>query len=182
MNFKNLKPWLTEFDCAYLEQSLKDCTEYLEFGSGGSTLLADKLCNRVTSVETDKSFIDGLLPYCRRTKFIYVDFGDVVEYGHLKTKFVPGIDYYTQPFSRGANPDLILIDGRFRIATLSYCLLTSKPGTKILFDDFQKSRYECLKKFPIPFRQLNEMCEFISPEIKLVQLYNYMKEYDKNSQ
>jgi hypothetical protein len=41
------------------------------------------------------------------------------------------------PWRRGAvKPDLVLIDGRFRLACFLHPLLAAAPGTPILFDDY----------------------------------------------
>ena len=68
----------------------------------------------------------------------WIDVGDVVEWGYpinfeKKQNF---IEYANWFWNFGLKPDLVLIDGRFRVL----CFLTSinfaPIGTKIIFDDY----------------------------------------------
>jgi hypothetical protein len=64
-------------------------------------------------------------------------------------------------------PDLILIDGRFRIACFLQCLLHAKPGTHILFDDYVgRPVYEVVEKFCKPIAYYGHLAEFLVPEIR----------------
>ena len=40
----------------FFKKNLKQCNFYLEYGSGNSTILANKLNKKFKSIETDKSF------------------------------------------------------------------------------------------------------------------------------
>jgi len=69
----------------------------------------------------------------------------------------------------------------FRIATLCYILLNTKPGTRILFDDIIKPQYRTvIDQLPVKYTQISKMCEFISPEIKYPVLHEYIFKYEYN--
>lgn len=84
----------------------------------------------------------------------YCDIGPVGEWG-----FPLGLDkmknfwsYMVTPWeaARRENvvPDTILIDGRFRVATFLYSLISSRPGTTIMFDDyFDRPYYSVVEDF-----------------------------------
>src|SRR5437660_1013858 len=106
---------------------------FLEFGCGGSTLLAIQHSSHfIASVDTDPSWIEKLKTNdlvsgalsANRLHFIHVDLGPVGEWGrpngesHIRS----WPKYYTTPYLRlDWEFDLILIDGRFRVP----CLLTA---------------------------------------------------------
>lgn len=100
----------------------------LEYGSGGSTVLASEIPNKVIySVESDKewaSYIESYISQSPLTKSVpllhYVDIGPTKKWGHPKDDR-EWRRYYLYPSSIWRhhafdNPDLILIDGRFRAA------------------------------------------------------------------
>jgi len=53
------------------------------------------------------------------------------------------------PWRHGAvKPDLVLIDGRFRLACFFHSLLAAAPGTPILFDDYtNRPHYQLVEEF-----------------------------------
>jgi hypothetical protein len=66
----------------------------------------------------------------------------------------------------GVNPDLVLIDGRFRVACLCCTLLHAAPGTIVLFDDYGKrEHYHQVEQLALPRGQHGRMAEFEVPEI-----------------
>lgn len=178
MDFKNLKPWLQPPDLEYFEHCLSQCKEYLEFGSGGSTIRASQLCSTVVTVETDKSFIYGLMPYCKNTTFVFVDIGRVKKEEIPKNKKVHACKYYEAPWRYAKHPDLIFVDGRYRISTLCDLLLRTKPGTRILFDDIWKPIYQDIEKLPIQYKLIYKLGEFISPDVKDPLFLTYMRKHE----
>jgi hypothetical protein len=58
-------------------------------------------------------------------------------------------DYILGPFGMTSeSPDLILVDGRFRVACFLTSLSRSKPGTSILFDDYaDRPHYHVVEEF-----------------------------------
>ncbi|MFM7332858.1 MAG: glycosyltransferase family 2 protein [Tabrizicola sp.] len=121
----------------------------LEYGSGGSTVLAAKLGKTVFSVESDRDWADRMAHYVaslsETAKVHWADVGVTGPWG------VPMKPREHRKFSGYAlsvwdrpdfvQPDLVLIDGRFRASCLVAVLLrTTKPVT-VLFDDYLKRGY-----------------------------------------
>lgn len=125
----------------------------LEYGSGGSTLLAVRgaATAQVISVESDPDWAlrmtntlaaEGVSD---RARIHFADIGHVVEWGmpkdtaahrryHLYASGVWDARWFRQP-------DVVLIDGRFRVACLITAMLrTTKPLT-VLFDDYYDRPY-----------------------------------------
>ena len=130
-------------------KSIKNSKSYFEYGSGNSTMYAKKLKKNFLSIETDKSFYNFMkkkniknIIYCNigPTKYysypilpiflikpLVENYGNKIEIFYKKTKKIP---------------DLILIDGRFRVfvtlAVIKFCSLNNKKlNTVIIIDDFK---------------------------------------------
>ena len=80
--------------------------------------------------------------------------------------------YHTYPLmpwvlirSRGLVPDLVLVDGRFRVACFLASILYARPGCRILFDDYaERSYYHTVTRFVPPARMIERMAEFSVPQ------------------
>src|SRR5690606_37820981 len=121
----------------------------LEYGSGGSTVLAAGLGRRVFSVESDRDWADRLAAHVAtlsdRVQVHWADIGQTGVWGvPMKPREFRKFHAYALSvwdLPDFVQPDLVLIDGRFRAACLVAVMLrTSKPVT-VLFDDYAKRRY-----------------------------------------
>jgi len=129
-------------------RSLKKSKFYFEYGSGNSSMLAKRLSKNFISIECDKSFFNDF----KKRKIHEVKFtniGPTLKYSYpiffLRKKIVKYVEKINSFILREKIPDLILIDGRFRV---SCCLNLTKfkkelmnAKTIILLDDFQKRNY-----------------------------------------
>lgn len=112
-------PRMSPEERVMFEKYLTKAKAYYEFGSGGSTKLATRHGVEVYGVESDKFWVETLRkeagPLC---KVEYVDIGPTKEWGYPvdeteKAKFPK----YSEAIMRYKNGfDVILIDGRFRVA------------------------------------------------------------------
>jgi hypothetical protein len=135
----------------YFLNKLKNINYYFEIGSGASTLLALKENKKFLSIESSKPFYNFIKNKIGENIY-YSDLGPTKYYSYpilpcflIKKKiqnYANTILIYYYRFSKF--PELILIDGRFRV----YCVLNileimknynSKKKSIIIIDDF-KSR------------------------------------------
>ncbi|MBQ4775578.1 O-linked N-acetylglucosamine transferase, SPINDLY family protein [Pectobacterium versatile] len=112
-------PRMSEKETQLFEYYLKQATCYFEFGSGGSTKLAARNNVEVFGVESDKVWVETLKkevgPLC---KVEYVDIGPTKAWGY------PVDDIHREKFPHYSETilkhdrtfNLILVDGRFRVA------------------------------------------------------------------
>lgn len=138
---------------------IKNSKLFLEYGSGNSTLYAKKLKKKFLSIETDKSFYN----FMRRKNIkniLYSNIGPTKYYSHpilpifLLKKLIINYGNKIETFFNKFNdiPDLILIDGRFRVFVtlniIKFCLSKNqKINTVIIIDDFRSRKdYHILKK------------------------------------
>lgn len=121
----------------------------LEFGSGGSTVLAAQLGRRVISVESDRAWADRLAahlaPISDRALVHWADIGPTGAWGvPMKPReFRKFHTYALSVWDRPdfVQPDLVLIDGRFRAACLVAVMMRITKPVTVLFDDYRKRRY-----------------------------------------
>jgi hypothetical protein len=143
----------------------------LEYGSGGSTALAASLGKRVFSVESDRrwalqmqAYLDANYPAAPIVVH-HVDIGRTKSWGRPVTDKRMA-DFHHYPLSVWdlpdfLQPDLILIDGRFRVACLCTALMKIDRPTRVLFDDFKnRLDYQIIERLLRPAEMIENMAVF----------------------
>ena len=151
--------------------SLSRC--YLEYGVGGSTVYACTVAGvpSVFAVESDLEWlvrVQASIASSRSSAHIeHCDLGEVGAWGRpLSMERVRDWwRYMASPWQvarkAGANPDTVLVDGRFRVASFLYSLIAAQPGTVILFDDyFDRPHYGLVEEFSVPTERCGRMAVF----------------------
>ncbi len=155
------EPTLDPPSQALFGQALARCTNYLEYGSGGSTVLAARAGKSVICVDSDPYFLKEVEAKIGNHRvgqqtldFLYCDIGLTAHWGKPvfrkptamrleRWKHYPRLPWDLIARRRLAPPDLILIDGRFRVACAltSFLHLQDHPETTVLVDDFVGRRH-----------------------------------------
>ena len=164
-------------EAAHVREHYAAATVILEYGAGGSTLLASAMPGKlIFSVESDWHWARRLQEHIDQSGLPspaivhHVDIGPTGRWGRpLNDSKWQNYHHYplqiwSQPFFR--DPDLILIDGRLRPACLvAACLRARKPVT-VLFDDYTpRPNYHIVEKMLTPVRIIGRMAEFrIEPQ------------------
>lgn len=133
----------------YVTAAYAKAQNVLEYGSGGSTVLAARGGSRVVSVESDKAWAEKLAGVLAgisdKAHVHHVEIGPTAAWGFPKTptKYGQFPNYALSVWDRPdlGEPDLVLIDGRFRAACLAAVLLRAKRPTTVLFDDYAERKY-----------------------------------------
>ena len=141
---------------------------YLEYGSGGSTIEALQHASAVFTVETDRRYLQAVeqkvaTTFTDHAPFypVHVDIGLTELWGrplfrwHSKRALRRWQKYTSAPWEVLATtnmvPNFILIDGRFRIASVleSFLRLPDEADCLFLFDDFKgrEQRYNVVLDF-----------------------------------
>ena len=137
-------------------QNLKKSKFFFEYGTGASTLLADKLKKKYLSVELDKTFYNQIKKKIKEKDNIkFVNIGPVGEFSYPLFKFKKKIKNYVEMINLCLDesnfPDLVLIDGRFRVACclnlLKFEKIKKKKSTIIIDDYFDRKEYFILRDF-----------------------------------
>ncbi|MCM2562224.1 hypothetical protein M8756_08660 [Lutimaribacter sp. EGI FJ00015] len=137
----------------------------LEYGSGGSTVLGAEMGKRVLSVESDQDWAKMMRDWFTQNPpegevdIIWSDIGPTKEWGH------PVDDRAWKRFARYplevwdmpefAHPDVVLVDGRFRVGcALAAAYRITRP-VGLYFDDY------------VPRKRFHEVEEFIGPPAEI---------------
>jgi hypothetical protein len=151
------RPLLDPETLDWLTGQLKRTSFYLEFGCGGTTVLANDLGVLTVSVESDAVYaavVRSALRHPELTKIVTPDMGITGLWG-MPMFFAnkKGPRYIKAPFNGICTqfPDLIFVDGRYRVAcTLESASRAARAGftSKLLFDDYQpRDQYHVVEKY-----------------------------------
>lgn len=167
---------------------LQNCRFFLEYGSGGSTVTAARLNKAFISVDTDKYFQKSVARKIGTLKanqhLIYADIGLTGPWGrpllirHLsEQRQKKWLNYPNLPWHNMGNqlPDLVLIDGRFRVTTTLTCCthLAHHPEARIIVDDYSdRPHYHVIEKHAKLIAMYGRMAVFqpieYSPELRKI--------------
>jgi len=137
---------------------IKKSQIYGEYGMGQSTINAMTFDHiKVFSVDSDRVWVEKIKSTCNKNshQLEYVDLGSVKEWGYPKdySKRQNIKIYLNYIWNMEDKPDLVLIDGRFRVASFLTTLRECNVGTKIIFDDYvDRSHYHIVEDFIKPDR------------------------------
>lgn len=159
-------------EAAWLAEHVSRARVILEYGSGGSTRQAAAAGGKIVfSVESDPFWADQL---CRQLKadghaagvhLHVVDIGPVGRWGR-PTDSSGWRHYHAYPLSVWdrpdfRQPDLVLIDGRFRPACLMAVMARSRAPVTVLFDDYVgRARYHVVERIVAPSEIRGRMARF----------------------
>lgn len=165
-------PFGPEASRVFLER-LSRSASYLEFGAGSSTLQAAHLAGDVTSVESDARFLGAVGLKClpMEPHLIHGDIGRTGPWGVPSSKrpsrhrVAKWRNYPTAPWRvRGEDyrADLILVDGRFRVAcALAVILHQPDENWTLLVDDYAgRTEYQPIGQFAELVALHGRMAEF----------------------
>lgn len=128
---------MTQAETALFYTYCKTSTAYFEFGCGGSTVFYNALGKPCKSVENNESWLNKVRPLVGpSTELIYINTGPVKDYGNpVNPAKTTGFADYSLAFSRRhPETDLVLIDGRFRVACALQVVLSGFSGTVLVHD------------------------------------------------
>jgi hypothetical protein len=132
---------LFDGDDHFFKYYLAQSKIYFEYGVGSSTKYALLYSSTyVYSVDTSKEWLSKYTEL-NSNRFIgyWVDLGPLREWGSPIgfSKHFNFDEYVSILWDKCVfKPDLVLIDGRFRVACFLKTILESELGTKIIFDDY----------------------------------------------
>jgi hypothetical protein len=152
-----IAPMLERETAEFLRCMLMKSRLYVEFGSGGSTLLADSLGVRTISVEGDRHYAAAVRKGLTGSTVTLLtpSIGITAPWGYplfrrpTKRRRERWRRYVEAPFD-GEAPDLILVDGRFRVAcSLEAARHANKAATRatLIFEDYSsRPQYKVVER------------------------------------
>jgi hypothetical protein len=150
---------------------------FLEYGSGASTMLAGNVgIPVIISTESDAAYCELVRSefapkYPRSTLISFrVDIGPTGEWGHPRDRQkkdcwpLYAFKQWRFVLDHGFQPDLVLIDGRFRTACVFASLLFARVDVPILVDDYVGRDYsKAIEPIIKPAAMYGRMAEFVVP-------------------
>ena len=148
-------------------------TNILEYGSGGSTLLAARGGACVVSVESDKAWAQNMRKCLsresleNRARIHYANIGPTRAWGYPE-KYSRWRNIHYAAYSRSVwfrpdlrHPSIVLIDGRFRVGCFFYCAYRIKHKTRFIFDDYiGREHYKAVEILSAPNIIIGRMAVF----------------------
>lgn len=165
----------------------------LEYGSGGSTVMAAEMPGKhVTSVESDRKWARMMKRWFEASPaaegstvdIIWSNIGKTRDWGHPvdDSEWRRFADYPLSVWKRKdfRHPDVVLVDGRFRVGcALGTAFSITRPVT-LLFDDYARRKwFHRVEEFIGAPRLIGRMGVFdvqptAIPAAKLMQIFRYM--------
>ncbi len=160
------KPHMEDDELALFEPLLRQASHVLEYGCGGSTVLAASYRDlRLFGVESDPVWLRKIEAHpalksasaMGRFWLNYVNIGPTKKWGKPLTEDCRDNWplYSNIPWSTQSDYDLIFVDGRFRVACILHAVLKAHRDTLIVVHDFwNRSHYHVV----LPFLELKQSC------------------------
>ena len=152
---------LPEAEAALVRAEYARAEVILEYGSGGSTAMASEMPGKsVFSVESDKDWAEMMrrwlaenLPAAgTEVDVIWSDIGPTKEWGHpvddREWKRYPRYPLEVWGLKEFRQPDVVLVDGRFRQGCALAAKFMSQRPVTVLFDDYlHRKHYHQVEAF-----------------------------------
>jgi len=178
-----------------LDKSLVPGTRVLEYGAGESTLRAVRAnVTSIFSVESDPNWIDQVQSEIDRVETTtevhlhHANIGPTGKWG-VPTEIrnfrdFPGYAVDVWTLDGFEAPDLVIIDGRFRVSCFFTTMLLIRKKTKVLFDDYdyREGYQKAVEQIVKPTRKCGYMAVFdlepsdVTPEtLQLLMRHSVIK-------
>ncbi|MBP1627523.1 MAG: hypothetical protein H6Q00_1998 [Holophagaceae bacterium] len=161
-------------------ESLRGVRRYFEYGTGGSTTLAFRLLQEaqadpaIYGVDTSAAWIElvsGTLDHHDQVHLEHIDLGPVGDWGYPVNRRPRPIAWRRYPTAIRKVPqpetlNLVLIDGRFRVACFIQALLACATGTTILVHDYRdRPGYQVMESWAEKVRSVESLAVFRKGEL-----------------
>lgn len=161
---------LFEGSDALFKRVVAEAKVYGEYGVGASTEWAyANTTARIISVDTSSEWLARVSANKDPGRFVgrHVDVGEVRDWGYprdfSKRRHFPL--YFDAIWSGPVRPDVVLVDGRFRVCCFLTSLLSAGPGVRIVFDDYlDRPRYHVVEEVIEPVEYCGRQALFVVPE------------------
>ena len=157
------RPHLTEDGLVLWKREVENSQVYLEFGIGGSTVLAATLTGyrHIIGIDSDPKWVEAVRTSPNvanalsegRAQLIFGDIGPVLNWGKPLAPNPSQFSSYCLDSLLSIDPevlhkiDTVLIDGRFRVACAAAACALLPNLRRLLIDDWEREEYTVVKNF-----------------------------------
>lgn len=173
---------LPKEEAVHLKTIYQNADVILEYGSGGSTVLASEMPGKtLTSVESDPDWVASMQAYFDANPPVqgtsidlrWADIGPTKEWGYPvdNRAYARFLDYPIGVWESGTmpQPDLVLVDGRFRVGCVLATALYTRVPVDVYVDDYAgRGQYQALENFFGTPRLIGRMAHFRVKPMPLV--------------
>ncbi len=163
---------LFDGDDGLFKRAVVDCRVYAEYGCGKSTIwMARNTQAEILSIDTSAEWVDKVRALTADARSLpglaMIDLGDIGDWGwpltYARREYFARYAHFPW-LNAEVRPDVVLIDGRFRVACFLASLLHARAGTQILFDDYVgRPQYHVVEEFCRPTERCGRQALFIVP-------------------
>ena len=165
------EPELFDGEGERFKEYIRSASVYGEYGCGFSTtwIYENTQC-KILSVDSSREWVDQTLKTVEhdpRVDLRWVDLGELKKWGRPKSyahrsRFP---EYINSIWERDDKPQLVLVDGRFRVACFLTSLLRADAGSIIVFDDYvNRPHYHIVEEFVTTQEIFGRQAYFEVPE------------------
>jgi hypothetical protein len=169
-----MTPAMTAAEIELLSAALRPAVRYVEFGSGGSTVLAATIVGEsIISVDSSQEWLGAVEQACLEAKTPIMPKGVLVDIGRIRDFGWPidetardrWPDYHSSVWARwpeAAKADVFLIDGRFRVACFLQSLLHSDSDCIFMMHDyFSRPYFHIVEMFARVIARADDLAVFV---------------------
>ena len=152
-------------------------TRYFEWGSGFTTRTADNITMSVTSVEGSREWYREMKAYTfsNRTTLRYIDIGKTGAFSQPEDP-TKGKQYI---HAINSIQDVILVDGRWRVACAISAFPFLAPTGRLMVHDFGRTKYHPLLKVYDKETEVDELAVLTpKPNVSKRDLKNLMHKFE----
>ena len=173
------RPELTmpKAEAALLREEYTRAEVILEYGSGGSTVVAAEMAGKtIFSVESDLEWTKMMRawfaqnPPKSEVDVIWSDIGPTKEWGHpvnqAQWKRFAEYPLKVWELAEFRHPDVVLVDGRFRVGCVLATMYRIARPVVVLFDDYaERKQYHKIEEFAGTPKMAGRMARFeVAPQ------------------
>lgn len=173
-------------DDELFKRIVKQAKYYGEYGCGKSTkwVLDNTLCD-VIAIETSRQWVDIVKKDNKkndqRLTIKHAECGTTGNWGRPVdfSKRYLFQEYTDFLWRQDLKPDVVLIDGRFRVCCFLTCLKYADEGTNILFDDYvSRPQYHIVEEYAERVEVCGRQCLFVVPPKQKIDFDKLNKDID----
>ena len=133
-------PMFTWKEMLLFEETVRGASQYFEFGAGGSTMVAVSLASNVTTADVAMPWLVTVKSFAPSITALHFDIGPIEAYGLPASaeRFAYWPQYASAIEWSHPETDVVLVDGRFRVASI-LCTLLRRPAANVMVHDFGRS-------------------------------------------
>ena len=168
------------------KREVKRCSVYAEYGCGKSTSwVLSNTDAKVISVDTSLAWINQVTSTLTKSmrenlEIKHVDLGPLGNWGKpVSYTHMDRFSEYTDSIFQQdeAIPEVILIDGRFRVCCFLSSLLFAEPGTRLIFDDYiPRTPLHFVEKYTPRVEVCGRQCMFLVPKKEDIDFHELQKD------